>query len=29
MGSEDGDDQDNYPDGNLSVSIKLLMSSDI
>ena len=31
MGSEDGDDQDNYPDGNLSVCIymKLLMSSDI
>ena len=29
MGSEDGDDQDNYPDGNLSVFIMLLMSSDI
>ena len=29
MGSEDGDDQDNYPDGNLSVCIKLLMSSDM
>ena len=28
MGSEDGDDQDNYPDGNLSVCINPLMSSD-
>ena len=29
MGSEDGDDQDNYPDGNLSAFMKLLMTSDI